>query len=372
MMLLFERIIIKVEGEGEKEGRRHSTKDEGMLQTIHDNAVELGASCPMVMKQADGRWRWVMLSSNAYEDTDGEIVSLKALADDVERADRTGDYGVLDWWHMPTLKLGVCDFNAMQGNVLVESGTFHNDDVGAIMSKRLKKLQGSLTFYHPASEPDRDGVFHHIRRAARALLPRGKAANLLTAVPAVTRKGSQMPTLKEKWTEFVGLLDGKEDLAKQVVSDADAVEKQAEDMRLRHKEPQRTDVAPASAAPAESQAPDMAAQFQAAMQPILDEIKSLKEQMGAQTSKAAGEDGKRASQVAELQKQIKEQRDSLANMEAALKELMGEQPRGKTAGFRPSQDAGTILHGADKEAFAVQPNPLDNFLKDMGMLQPGG
>jgi len=78
-----------------------------------------------VFKQADGRYRWVTFSSNAFEDGDREIVSTKALADDVAHSDATGDYGPLLFWHMPQAELGACDYRALHDRMLIESGTFH-------------------------------------------------------------------------------------------------------------------------------------------------------------------------------------------------------------------------------------------------------
>ena len=67
-------------------------------QTVR--ATELSTGLPMVMKQKNGEWRWVTLSSNAFEDTDGETVSRKALVSDIEASDRAGVHGELDWWRV--------------------------------------------------------------------------------------------------------------------------------------------------------------------------------------------------------------------------------------------------------------------------------
>lgn len=135
-----------------------------------------------IYKQADGRYRWVTLSSNPFLDRDKEFVSLKSLENDVERADKEGDYGVLRWWHVPGADIGDCDFNMMHGKILVESGTFRDAAVGRCVKERANDLQVSLGFYHPINEPDENGVFHTIKRFERSLLPRGAASNLLTAV----------------------------------------------------------------------------------------------------------------------------------------------------------------------------------------------
>jgi hypothetical protein len=134
-----------------------------------------------IFKDASGRDRWVAQSSTAFQDRDKEIVSTKALADDCAFADATGSYGPLRWWHMPGLDLGDCDFNAMHGRVLIESGTFRTPAIAQKVAAAADGLEISLGFLHLPSEPDADGVFHHIRRFERSLVPRGKASNRFTA-----------------------------------------------------------------------------------------------------------------------------------------------------------------------------------------------
>lgn len=135
-----------------------------------------------VFKDANGRHRWVAQSSTAFQDRDKEIVSTKALADDCRWADTHEDaYGPLRWWHTPGLDLGDCDFNAMHGRVLIESGTFRSPAIAQKVAAAASGLEISLGFIHLPSEPDADGVFHHIRRFERSLVPRGKASNRFTA-----------------------------------------------------------------------------------------------------------------------------------------------------------------------------------------------
>lgn len=134
-----------------------------------------------VFKDASGHYRWVAQSSTAFEDRDKEIVSTKALEDDCRFADSTGTYGPLRWWHTPGLDLGDCDFNAMHGRVLIESGTFRSPVIAQKVAQAAPQLEISLGFFHLPTEPDADGVFHHIRRFERSLVPRGKASNRYTA-----------------------------------------------------------------------------------------------------------------------------------------------------------------------------------------------
>jgi len=134
-----------------------------------------------VFKDAAGRPRWVAQSSTAYQDRDQEIVSTNALQDDCAFADAHQSYGPLRWWHTPGLDLGDCDFNAMHGKVLIESGTFRSPAIAQKVAAAADALEISLGFLHLPSEPDASGVFHHIRKFERSLVPRGKASNRFTA-----------------------------------------------------------------------------------------------------------------------------------------------------------------------------------------------
>jgi len=164
-----------------------------------DTASAITGGTFVTFKTPKGR-RWLAFSSNNYEDRDKEIVSQKALEADVLRRKADGQYGPLRWWHVgepdPTdavapwgqgIDLGSCDFSAMSGPFLVESGTFANDKIGNVIAAKADKLALSIGFFHPRGEPDADGVFHHIRQFERSLAPAGKVSNPLTAlyVPGV-------------------------------------------------------------------------------------------------------------------------------------------------------------------------------------------
>lgn len=158
----------------------------------------------MTMKQADGKYRWIIFSSSSYQDRDGEIVSQKALDDDTARMNATGEYGTLDWWHTPII-LGDCDFSAMHGRISVESGTFRDDAIGAAIAT-AKGLGASRTFYNPITEPDAQGVYHNIKTFSRAILPAERASNALTQVHTVSAKGVHM--FEDKIKKLKELLGG--------------------------------------------------------------------------------------------------------------------------------------------------------------------
>lgn len=149
-----------------------------------------------VFKDSDDQYRWILQSSNAFRDRDNEIVSTKALEEDVEAADQAGSYGPLRWWHCKGYDLGDCDFRMVHGRTLIESGTFRSNEIGEAVKEHAGHLQVSIGFNHPANEPDGEGVFYHIRTFERSLLPAGKAANPFTRV--IVKGVDEMATKEEK------------------------------------------------------------------------------------------------------------------------------------------------------------------------------
>ena len=187
-----------------------------------------------VFKDDNGEWRWLARSSNAYRDRDGEIVSTKALENDVEFADKTKDYGPLRFWHMPGVDVGVADFNMLHGRTLIESGTFKTKALGDKIARKADQYQVSIGFRHPPTEPDRDGVFHTIRRFERSLVPAGRAANPFTSFSVYKEK--VMGNNQAKLAALKTLLDDDEVLVQQVLNGAQQSEKQADALGISFKE----------------------------------------------------------------------------------------------------------------------------------------
>lgn len=187
-----------------------------------------------VLKQSDGAYRWVLFSSTAYRDRDGEIVSMKALQDDCDRADASGNYGPLRWWHVPGVDIGDCDFNMLYGKTLIESGTFKSAFVAERVKENAGRLQVSIGFRHPRGEPDASGVFHRITRFERSLLPVGRASNPFTTL-LVTKENFDMATVQEKIKAFGALLRD-DDLVKTILATAQTAEKSADERGVEFKE----------------------------------------------------------------------------------------------------------------------------------------
>ena len=372
-----------------------------------------------VYKDNAGRYRWVMVSSNAFRDRDGEIVSQKALAADVARADQDRQYGPLRWWHVGQpfgagLDIGDCDYNAMAGRMLIESGTFRSPAIGAAVARKAADLQGSIGFVHPPNEPDADGVFTHIRRFERSLVPRGKAANPFTSL--LVKETSAMDETKVKaLAELLGIppadvqgmvvapaqqaetkalaagvafkaADGEitaEQLVAVLKSNPDLLEsalKAMEGMEGSADGEAKADGADAGDIPDMGAEPDgdedmltaaeceriATATAQKVIEQLMphlnigskmDEVKSLLGGMSGGYAKKDAADANRDQQIAALQAQIKE--------------LQGDAPRAIRAGFKASEANSTIVPEGDAR-LQQQPtaDPINDFLN--GFLFSGG
>lgn len=376
-----------------RNGLARLNKDgELILTAAGQRAVRQKAASFMVFKDARGQYRWVAQSSTAYQDRDQEIVSTKALADDVQRADVDGHYGPLRWWHSPGLDLGACDFNAMHGRVLIESGTFYSEAIAQKVARAVAGLEISLGFLHPPTEPDASGVFHHIRRFERSLVPRGKASNRFTAF--AVKESRLMDEKKIAALKTLGFSDS--DIA-DIEARASATEKAADDQQTAYKaeEPQQeitiggvtyllTEKAHPVTEPVEETTKDegegdieVIAETDA-IEPVAEEpyddtavtlssgdIEAISQAIGAAVSQAlaplaglldmekkmqghvqslmAPYQAQKDASDAERAEEIATLKATLAETQAKLTELIGDQP---AAGYRPSQAVDNIL-GAD-------------------------
>lgn len=305
----------------------------------------------MTMKQADGHYRWFGISSTAYQDRDGEIVSQKALEQDTERMNSTGNFGSADWWHTP-IDLATCDVSYMDGQFSIESGVFHDDWVGEQFSK-MKGLGMSRTFYNPANEPDDDGVYHNIKTFKRAFLPEERASNRLTLVE-ISAKEKQM-TITDKVQELakkfmqVGVPETvAQTKAAELIKGTAELKQGADQAGLTAKETQPTPQPENIEAKGDGPESKTASWFVADMTP--DEFdQRLQQAVEKFLTPAVKEIGAQVAQMNEAQAvtakeqgdklaaQIKSAQDMQTDIAARVAALEGLKPRG----YRPTEDPKT-------------------------------
>lgn len=197
-----------------------------------------------VFKDASGAWRWVARTTTAFEDRDEEVISTESLKADCDRADHDGRYGPLRWWHMGRpdplnttapwgagIDLGWCDFNAVSGRTLIESGTFKTEAIARAVATHAPSLELSPGFFHAIGEPDASGVFHHIRRFERSLVPKwaGRASNPYTGI--VVEKA-----MDQRKIDALQTLGVPETTIKALLAEVERTEKAADAGGVRYKD----------------------------------------------------------------------------------------------------------------------------------------
>ena len=178
-----------------------------------------------VYRDLEGDLRWLSLSSNAFEDLDKELFTTKALEEAIEHADKTGERGPLLIYHVPSAEIGQCDYQAMAGRFLVESGTFDDTPLGRkaveYFSNSDEEHQVSIGYeYHLGDEED--GIYEWTRIKERSVCPYGAAANPWTDFKVIGEN-----PMDARKAETLEKIFGKE-LAAGVISSAEERTKELE------------------------------------------------------------------------------------------------------------------------------------------------
>jgi cation transport regulator ChaB len=166
--------------------------------------------------QADGRTRWIAVSSGGFEDRDGEIVSTAFLEEAVKAADADGERGTLDVWHIPGSDIGTCDWQAVWRGFLVESGLFDDTPAGRAAAARVKEAGDeygmSIQFVFAQRTPD--GVYLPPGRIVRrSVLPRDAAAFPWSGI-TLKEWGEAMKDIDERKRAELARLVGEEEAAR--------------------------------------------------------------------------------------------------------------------------------------------------------------
>ena len=196
-----------------------------------------------VYKDAAGRDRWLTITTTAYEDRDGEIITVKGIAHAVTHGDRTGQRGPLRFWHVPGLDLGDCDFQAQGGpggRWLIESGTFRGPREARIgQAMAAKGWQMSPGFLHPVTEPypaavggRQVGLFDTPVIFERSATPPGRASNLFGRFTTTKER----PMLTDEKRAALKELVGDDPLLTELLARVDRTDKAAQDAGVAYKD----------------------------------------------------------------------------------------------------------------------------------------
>lgn len=351
-----------------------------------------------VFKDTSGSWRWLSVTTTAFQDRDGEIISRAALKADVERRDRDGMHGPLRYWHVgmpdarntaapwgPGADIGWCDFAALSasGLSLIESGTFKSEAIARKIAAVSDRLEMSPGFFHPAARQDAR-TYDSIRIFERSIVPSwaGRASNLFTSF-TTTAKGERMDATKRQAMKAIGLPD---DLIDNVLTETDRREKAAQDQGVALKseqEPRRMsldgqefvmvpaadwDAALADAAPPAAETEPAA---EPADQPTGKSTQLLGEMTGAEFAAllAAALAPAQTTKAQEPPAEVAALKSEIDTLKALMAELRGEQPPAvQRGGYRASQDAKTVI----KEQAQKQAGPLAGIVAMIDSTIPGG
>lgn len=196
------------------------------VKSLADLAYLDGSSFAVFKDKATGIDRWLSFSSNGFKDREKEIVATDALEKVVAKADESGARGELRLWHTPQAAIGDCDFQAIQGRFLIESGTFKDTELArrakAYFAKADERLGTSIGFQHPLDAFDGEVYREVTRIVERSVLPHSFAANPWTSF--ISLKDVPVDANKSQWLEKVA---GK-DLATEIIRQADDATKALE------------------------------------------------------------------------------------------------------------------------------------------------
>lgn len=324
-----------------------------------------------VKELADGSWRWVAFTASSFIDRDGEIVSQKALEEDVARSKIDGDYGPLLWWHVDEYVLGQCDYSEMCGSILVESGTFSTPQIAKAISRIANDLGMSQSF-KGIRDLKLPIMFIKARKKERSMLPEVKASNELTETGVLVNKGG-LPEMKlhDLVNRFVAsgmpLEEATQVVAQVATRAAEKEQKAIADGLVQKESPAATaEPTPAPAGLSLETVKEVLTEFSSQMLQTVSSLvdSKLAEQATKETALATtvNETNKATS---DLLATIKASVDSMANRLSALE---GEQPANVTkqllgqwiAGSRPASqsNANLVNNPAEIEALkAAQLSP---------------
>lgn len=161
--------------------RAKKKKDAELAASLQEEYATLKSKL-IVTKTINGDSRWITITTTAYRDKDGEIITTNAIKNYVQLATQTGFKGTLRFFHIPNCDIGDCDtqIELLDGKYLLESGTFRNE-MYVQFARRAANLnyQVSPGFFKSMNE---SGEIHFVYLFERSILPAEHTSNLFTAL----------------------------------------------------------------------------------------------------------------------------------------------------------------------------------------------
>lgn len=226
------------------------TVEMGEWTQVKEEFSPITQSTFSVLRQKDGTYRWFCIAGTTVLNRDGEIDSSELFDSFVERAEKTGEYPRLDFYHQgssdPDLwEFGTADYLARDGVCYIASGTFDKDHplaraaIKACMDEDCP-WGNSIEFY-ANSEPEliladpevRIPVYKDGENTRISIVKEEDAAGLFTRMGV---KGEVKRVMDKKTKEALKELFGDdEDGFKKFVESSDTVNRTVKDDKLIHR-----------------------------------------------------------------------------------------------------------------------------------------
>lgn len=250
----------------DKAGRRLRKTWRQKLQAAYDTIKEmltwadydeedkiLTGSTGFAIKQVNGQPWFTAWSTNAFRDREQEIFSTKSLEQYVNEAERLGDRGYFNVWHIPGTDFAKKEWQGVIGRILVESGPFLDNELGQAALKFFTEYPnnhptlapegwGMSPEYRYLPEDRSDKIYDWLWITRSSVLARSVAANIYT-------KGGLTMALTDEQKQAAEQIFGT-GLAAQIIQEAETESKKLEEAGIAHKD---ADPAGETEQPAETQ-----------------------------------------------------------------------------------------------------------------------
>lgn len=229
----------------------------GEWMRVQETFTPVTASRSLTVKrQADGRYRWVAVAGTAILNRSGELDSTELFRNFVRRAEETGQYPGLDFYHLQDhLRLGQADYVAADGVTYIASGLFDDTPYAAAAIRSLQTEPGywgtSIEFLpirRTLAEVAPDvsiPVYEDGENLWISMLPEKEAAHLMTSL--VTNSTEERTMNERTKAALLRLLEDDEDLVAAIESRVDGVGRAVAEQQLVSREAAETEEATAEA-----------------------------------------------------------------------------------------------------------------------------
>jgi cation transport regulator ChaB len=252
-------------------------------------AQEIESSPIVFLKQADGRTRYLLVSTNCFKDREGEIITTEAHEEFVNyvekrlEEDGVDEYPELWLWHAPGSRIGKADWMDVCSGMRCTSGLI-DAEKEYILDRLDEETLGASHGFHGVITKSKHIVRY--RSYEDSLLPREEAANLWTGVSFVEESTMAFSEKRKKWlADRVGSVETVEGFEK--AADSLAASLKAQGIQYKSVDEEEEASAAAAAAAEATVEAEQAAQQQELAEGMVKELTTLTGVMKAMADASA-------------------------------------------------------------------------------------